>query len=111
MNALGKLSDADARADLDAGAEYLNKQPVVFTDSIGCLGCCIGGRFSLPYAAHRKDLKAAVVFTVAPSTRSSRSSPNPLWIWRRKSRSRFSAITERQTRSFPSTMSEDSKKS
>jgi carboxymethylenebutenolidase len=62
MNALGKLSDAEAMADLDAGAEYLKKQPVVFTNSIGCLGFCMGGRFSLLYAAHRKDLKAAVVF-------------------------------------------------
>ena len=62
MNALGKLSDAEAMADLDAGAEYLKKQPVVFTNSIGCLGFCMGGRFSLLFAAHRKDLKAAVVF-------------------------------------------------
>jgi len=62
MNALGKLSDAEAMADLDAGADYLKKQPVVFTNSIGCLGFCMGGRFSLLFAAHRKDLKAAVVF-------------------------------------------------
>jgi len=62
MNALGKLSDAEAMADLDAGAEYLKKQPVVFTNSIGCLGFCMGGRFSLLFASHRKDLKAAVVF-------------------------------------------------
>jgi carboxymethylenebutenolidase len=61
-DALGKLSDAEAMADLDAGAEYLKKQPVVFTNSIGCLGFCMGGRFSLLFAAHRKDLKAAVVF-------------------------------------------------
>lgn len=62
MNALGKLSDAEAMADLDAGVEYLKKQPVVFTNSIGCMGFCMGGRFSLLFAAHRKDLKAAVVF-------------------------------------------------
>ena len=71
MQALGKLSDADAMADLDAGVEYLKKQPVVFTNSVGCMGFCMGGRFSLLYAAHRKDLKAAVVFygrTVNPST-------------------------------------------
>ena len=60
--ALGKLSDADAMADLDVGVEYLKKQPVVFTNSIGCMGFCMGGRFSLLFAAHRKDLKAAVVF-------------------------------------------------
>lgn len=71
MQALGKLSDAEAMADLDAGVEYLRKQPVVFTNSIGCMGFCMGGRFSLLYAAQRKDLKAAVVFygrTVNPST-------------------------------------------
>ena len=62
MNALRELSDVDAMADLDAGAEYLKKQPVVFTNSIGCMGFCMGGRFSLLFAAHRKDLKAAVVF-------------------------------------------------
>jgi carboxymethylenebutenolidase len=62
MNALRELSDADAMADLDAGVEYLKKQPVVFTNSVGCMGFCMGGRFSLLFAAHRKDLKAAVVF-------------------------------------------------
>ncbi len=62
MKALGQLSDADAMADLDAGMEYLQKQPVVFTNSIGCMGFCMGGRFSLLFAGHRKDLKAAVVF-------------------------------------------------
>ncbi len=64
--ALGKLSDADAMADLDAGVEYLKRQPVVFTNSIGCMGFCMGGRFSLLFAAHRKDLKAAVVFYGRP---------------------------------------------
>jgi carboxymethylenebutenolidase len=62
MKALGQLSDADAMADLDAGMEYLQKQPVVFTNSIGCMGFCMGGRFSFLFAEHRKDLKAAVVF-------------------------------------------------
>ena len=62
LNALGKLSDDDAMADLDAGVEYLKRQPVVFTNSVGCMGFCMGGRFSLLFAEHRKDLKAAVVF-------------------------------------------------
>lgn len=62
MKALGQLSDADAMADLDSGMEYLQKQPVVFTNSIGCMGFCMGGRFSLLFAGHRKDLQAAVVF-------------------------------------------------
>jgi carboxymethylenebutenolidase len=66
MNALGKLSDAEAMADLDAGVDYLKKQPVVFTNSIGCMGFCMGGRFSLLFAAHRKELKAAVVFYGRP---------------------------------------------
>ncbi len=69
MNALGTLSDADAMADLDAGVEYLKKQPVVFTNSIGCMGFCMGGRFSLLFADHRKDLKAAVVFYGRPITK------------------------------------------
>jgi carboxymethylenebutenolidase len=62
MKALGQLSDDDAMADLDAGMEYLQKQPIVFTNSIGCMGFCMGGRFSLLFAGHRKDLQAAVVF-------------------------------------------------
>lgn len=62
MNALGKLSDADAMVDLDAGVDYLKQQPIVFTNSLGCMGFCMGGRFSLLFAAHRKDLKASVVF-------------------------------------------------
>jgi carboxymethylenebutenolidase len=66
MNALGKLSDGEAMADLDAGVEYLRKEPVVFTNSIGCMGFCMGGRFSLLFAEHRKDLKAAVVFYGRP---------------------------------------------
>jgi carboxymethylenebutenolidase len=66
MKALGQLSDADAMADLDAGVDYLKKQPVVFTNSIGCMGFCMGGRFSLLFAGHRKDLKAAVVFYGRP---------------------------------------------
>lgn len=61
-DALSKLSDAEAMADLDAGVEYLKRQPVVFTNSIGCMGFCMGGRYSLLFAAHRKELKAAVVF-------------------------------------------------
>jgi len=65
-DALGKLSDAYAMADLDAGVEYLKRQPVVFTNSIGCVGFCMGGRYSLLFAAHRKDLKAAVVFYGRP---------------------------------------------
>jgi len=62
MKALRELSDADAMADLDAGVDYLKKQPVVFTNSIGCMGFCMGGRYSLLFAGHRKDLQAAVVF-------------------------------------------------
>ena len=65
-DALGKLSDAEAMADLDAGVEYLKRQPVVFTNSIGCMGFCMGGRYSLLFAAHRKELKAAVVFYGRP---------------------------------------------
>jgi carboxymethylenebutenolidase len=62
LKALGQLSDAAAMADLDAGMDYLKKQPVVFTNSIGCMGFCMGGRYSLLFAGHRRDLGAAVVF-------------------------------------------------
>lgn len=69
LNVLGKLSDAEAMADLDAGVEYLKKQPVVFTNSIGCMGFCMGGRYSLLFAAQRKDLKAAAVFYGSPTNK------------------------------------------
>lgn len=64
--ALGKLSDDEVMADLDAGVEYLKKQPVVFTNSVGCMGFCMGGRYSLLFAEHSKDLKAAVTFYGKP---------------------------------------------
>jgi carboxymethylenebutenolidase len=66
LKALGKLSDAEAMEDLDAGMEFLKKQSVVFTNSIGCMGFCMGGRFSLLFAEHRKDLRTAVVFYGRP---------------------------------------------
>jgi len=64
--ALKKITDADALADLESGVDFLKKEPVVFTNSIGCLGFCMGGRFSLFLAAQRKDLKAAVAFYGPP---------------------------------------------
>ncbi|MDI6726160.1 MAG: dienelactone hydrolase family protein [Smithellaceae bacterium] len=66
LNALGKLSDDEAMADLDAGVEYLKQQPVVFTNSIGCMGFCMGGRYSLLFGAHNKEVKATVVFYGRP---------------------------------------------
>jgi carboxymethylenebutenolidase len=66
ISALNQLPDADAMADLDAGVEHLKRQPVVFTNSIGCLGFCMGGRFSMLLAARRKELKAGVVFYGRP---------------------------------------------
>ncbi len=62
LAALGKLSDEEAMADLDAGVEYLKAQPVVFTNSLGCMGFCMGGRYSLLFGAHNKNIKATVVF-------------------------------------------------
>ena len=56
------LPDAEVMSDLDAGMDFLKKQPVVFTNSIGCMGICLGGRFSILYAGQRKDVKAAVIF-------------------------------------------------
>lgn len=67
--ALRTLSDADALSDLEAGVDYLKAEPVVFTNSIGCMGFCMGGRFSLLLASQRKDLKAAVAFYGSPITR------------------------------------------
>ncbi len=63
---LKQLPDADALSDLDAGLDYLKKEPVVFTNSLGCMGFCMGGRFSLLFAAHNEDIKAAVTFYGPP---------------------------------------------
>lgn len=69
LQALGRLSDEEAMADLDAGVDYLKAQPVVFTNSIGCMGFCMGGRYSLLFGAHSRDLKATVVFYGRPVNR------------------------------------------
>jgi len=63
---LKQLADADAMSDLDAGLAYLKKEPVVFTNSVGCMGFCMGGRFSLLFGAHNKDIKAVVAFYGPP---------------------------------------------
>ena len=56
------LDDTIALRDLNAGFDYLKRQPIVSKDRIGCMGFCMGGRQSLLFAGHNPALAAAVVF-------------------------------------------------
>jgi carboxymethylenebutenolidase len=66
IQAVRKVSDfvPDARvmADLDAIVAYAKKQPFARPDRIGVTGFCRGGTYTLLYAAHNHELKAAVAW-------------------------------------------------
>lgn len=56
------LEDPGALRDLAAGLNYLQGQPFVKKDRIGCIGFCMGGRLSLLFTEHSQALAAGVVF-------------------------------------------------
>ncbi len=64
--AVRKVADSvpDSRviADLDAIVAYAKKQPAARPDRIGVTGFCRGGMYTLLYAAHSRELKAAVAW-------------------------------------------------
>jgi carboxymethylenebutenolidase len=66
IEAVRKISDfvPDARvmADLDAVVAYAKKHPSARPDRIGVTGFCRGGMYTLLYAAHSNELKAAVAW-------------------------------------------------
>ena len=66
MTAVRKVTDPvpDARVmeDLDALVAYAKRHPAGQGDRIGVTGFCRGGMYTLLFAAHSRDLKAAVAW-------------------------------------------------
>ena len=57
-----KVPDAQVMADLDASVAFAKASGSADTGKLGATGFCWGGREIWLYAAHNKDLKAAVAF-------------------------------------------------
>jgi carboxymethylenebutenolidase len=66
IGAVRKVADSvpDERVmvDLDAIVGYAKKHPAAQADRIGVTGFCRGGMYTLLYAAHNEELKAAVAW-------------------------------------------------
>jgi carboxymethylenebutenolidase len=60
--AIGTVTSAEARADLQAGLAYLNQHPKVQEGKLASIGFCWGGARSFLLATESDLLKAAVVF-------------------------------------------------
>jgi carboxymethylenebutenolidase len=54
------IPDAQVMGDLDAVVAYAKQHPAARPDRIGVTGFCRGGLYTLLYAAHNRELKAAV---------------------------------------------------
>jgi carboxymethylenebutenolidase len=54
------VPDARVVSDLDALVAYVKKHPAAQPDRIGVTGFCRGGLYTLLYAAHNREVKAAV---------------------------------------------------
>jgi carboxymethylenebutenolidase len=56
------VPDARVIGDLDALAAYIKKHPAARADRIGVTGFCRGGMYTLLFADHSREVKAAVVW-------------------------------------------------
>ncbi|HKN18972.1 MAG TPA: dienelactone hydrolase family protein, partial [Dissulfurispiraceae bacterium] len=56
------VPDARVMGDLDAIVAYARQHPAGRADRIGITGFCRGGMYTLLYAAHNRELKAAVAW-------------------------------------------------
>jgi carboxymethylenebutenolidase len=54
------IPDARVMGDLDALVAYVKKHPAARADRIGVTGFCRGGLYTLLFAAHSREVKAAV---------------------------------------------------
>jgi carboxymethylenebutenolidase len=54
------VPDARVMGDLDALVAYVKKHPAARADRIGVTGFCRGGMYTLLFAAHSREVKAAV---------------------------------------------------
>ena len=62
LTRMGRLRDANIVPDVSAAIEHVKTLPDVRADRVGITGFCMGGRVAYLMAAHRPDLKAAVIF-------------------------------------------------
>jgi carboxymethylenebutenolidase len=56
------VPDERVMMDLDAMVDYAKRHPAAQADRIGVTGFCRGGMYTLLYAAHNKEIKAAVAW-------------------------------------------------
>jgi len=69
MNAaLRDHTDSDVLQDVQAGADYLEKQPFVRRAGMGVLGFCFGGRMAMLFGARSRNIDAVVPFHPGPVT-------------------------------------------
>jgi carboxymethylenebutenolidase len=62
MKVVNAVPDAQVMGDLDALVAYAKKLPAARADRIGVTGFCRGGLYTLLFAAHSADVKAAVAW-------------------------------------------------
>ena len=62
MKVANSVPDGQAMGDLDALVAYAKAQPSARADRIGVTGFCRGGMYTLLFAAHNQDVKAAVAW-------------------------------------------------
>ena len=62
LTRMGRLRDANIVPDVHAAIEHVKTLPDVRAERVGITGFCMGGRVAYLMAAHRPDLKAAVIF-------------------------------------------------
>jgi carboxymethylenebutenolidase len=74
------VPDKRVMSDLDALVSYAKKHPAARPDRIGVTGFCRGGMYALLYAAHNRELKAAVAWygSIKPEKKPGIRSERPL---------------------------------
>jgi len=61
-----QVSDKGVMEELDGSVTYLKEQAFVKKGRIGVIGFCFGGRYSLLFGCHSKELAATVVYYGPP---------------------------------------------
>jgi len=62
LKVVNAVPDAQVMGDLDAIVSYAKKLPAARADRIGVTGFCRGGLYTLLFAAHSREVKAAVAW-------------------------------------------------